>query len=150
MFDSPEIASMVADLPVPHDDGSFVSAKVSRVVEAIRDYDRNLDVRWMPPAQRGPGDNAFMIIHTDPNGREQVVMYVRTEEEMDERVPGRIYAADKQGADVTNAIEAQNRAVRELKQRRFQESMAEANDLARAMLRSGKHEYNHNGRKIQL
>jgi hypothetical protein len=30
------------DLPVPHDDGHFISDKVSRTVELIRKYDPNL------------------------------------------------------------------------------------------------------------
>lgn len=141
---------MIADLPVPHDDGSFVSAKVSRVVEAIRDYDPNLDVRWMPPSHRGPDDNAFMIVHTMPDGSAHVVMYVKNEEDMDERVLGRIYAADKQGNAVMNEIDAMDRAAKELKDRRFRESMEEAADLSRSMLRSGLHTFNHNGRKIQL
>jgi hypothetical protein len=124
--------SYVADLPVEHIDGSLVSAKISRVVEAIRDYDPSIDVEWVPHGARGPRDAAFRLVHRPMGGKPYIMFYVQTEEEFDERVLKRIYANDqaKGGGTTLSEFEAHSKAQRELERRKNEDSVAEANDIA--------------------
>jgi GTPase Era involved in 16S rRNA processing len=134
------------DVPVPHDDGSMISEKISRIVELIREYDENLDVRWIHPSKRALGDAAFAIIEKTRHGKEVVAFYVQSEDEFDERVLERIYKADaaKHG-HILNQVDAANAAVRAVQQKKAQEQLEEAADLSYHILRSPKARYRHNG-----
>lgn len=140
------MAQMLADAPQAHDDGHFISAKVSRIVELIRNFDPRLDVKWVPPNHREPGDPAFAIVERIADGREQVVFYVDSEEEFNERVLARIYESDVEHNDVMGKIEANDRAVRAANELRRRDQMEEAHDLMRSVIRSPKHTYSHDGK----
>lgn len=130
----------LGDLPVPHDDGHWINERVSRVVELIREYDHRLDVRWLPPEMRGPGDAAFAIIENTPQGP-VIAFMVQTEEEFDERVLARIYSGDMANGNVQENLEAKNRAVRAIREKRWQEELEEQMEIAKAVLRSPKDTY---------
>jgi len=140
------MARMLADAPTAHDDGHFISAKVSRIVELIRQYDDRLDVAWVPPEYRQEGDAAFAITERIADGRTQVVMYVNSEEEMNESVLARIYESDVENNDVLGKIEANNRAVRNAEALRRRDEMEEAHDLLHTVLKSPKHNFTHDGK----
>jgi len=140
------LSQMMADAPAAHEDGHFISAKVSRIVELIRDFDPRLDVKWVPPEHRAPGDAAFAIVERIADGREQPVFYVQTEEEMDERVLARIYESDVAHNDVMGKMEANNRAIKAAEDAKFRDMQEESHDLMRSVLKSGKHNYQHNGK----
>jgi hypothetical protein len=127
----------LADVPVPHEDGSLVSGRISRVVEAIRDYDRSIDVQWIPPRARESGDAAFRLIHTNPGGQPYVMFLVQTEDEFDERVLAKIYYNDttKHRSDY-DMIQAHDRATKELEKRRFMDIMEQQEDIAAHVLKS--------------
>ena len=140
----------VKDLPVPHEDGSWVSEKVSRIIELIREYDSNLDVRWIPPRARKPGDAAYAIIEMTEDGW-RTAFLINTEEEFDERVLARIYNGDSRvHGDITVRIDEMNRAVQALKHKEWLENLEQAQDEARFMWRTGKHQIKHNGKKLNL
>lgn len=129
----------IIDLPVLHQDGSLVSAKVSRIIELIRDYDSNLDVRWVPPGARSSGDAAFAIIEKTPDGY-RTAFLVQTEEEFDERILARIYQGDSRvQGDVKICIENMQKALDAEKARKQQDMMDEAEDIARHFIRNPKH-----------
>lgn len=136
----------LANLPVPHDDGSFISEKVSRIAEMVREYDHHLDVRWVRPADRAPGDPAFAIVDSTPGKPEYVIFYVQDESEFDGRVLERLYQTDaeKQG-NILNTIEARNKAVKAIQQKLHKEQLEEARDVAYHILKSKKHSYKHDG-----
>lgn len=140
---------MMVDLPVPHDDGSFINERISRVTEIIRERYPMLDVRWIPPNRRADGDSAFAIVECLPDGREVVAFYVQNEAEFDERVLEKIYLADNTKHDINARIEAKNQAHRDLQQKKFQEQMQEAHEISAAILRSPKSTYKYNGYKYQ-
>lgn len=137
-----------ANVPVPHDDGSFISEKVSRIVELVREYDHNIDVRWIPPNRRAVDDPAFALVTRQMDGKEYVIFYVQDESQFDERVLQRLYQndAEKQG-NILDAAEAHNAAVRAYQQKVHKEQLEEAKDLAYHILKSNKHTYKHNGVK---
>ena len=138
----------VLDLPVPHEDGSFVSERISRIVELIRDYDSRLDVRWIPPAAREPGDAAFAIIEHTPEGP-RTAFLVALEEEFDERVLARIYAADGAKHDQAARLAALERAERDLKQKEREEVWEDLKDQAKFLLKTPLHDPRIGGRRIR-
>lgn len=136
----------VIDLPVAHEDGSFVSAKVSRIVELIREYAPGIiDVRWIPPAVREPGDAAFCIVERTLEDEEPVwrtVMTVQTEEEMTPKVLARIIEADSQrrgGTTSETRLEALKEAYSRVKQREREDLAAQRLDEARFLWRTPLH-----------
>jgi hypothetical protein len=122
---------------VPAEDGSFISEKTARIAELIKDYDHRLELRWIPPNRRQPGEPEFAIIEKNDNGQEYVAFLIENEDYVDERLLGRIYAAD-------------NKDIRDLIKKEQQEKDAMAADLALSMIKSPFHTYRHNGRKIDL
>lgn len=138
------------DLPTVHDDGHFISAKVSRVIELIREYDHHLDVKWVPPDRRDPGDPAFAITERLSDGREVVAFYVDTEEHFDEGVLARIYQGDNTKHDVQARVAAQNAAAMAVQRAKQRDEMEEYYSLLGSMITSKKHTYSHDGRKYHL
>ena len=138
------------DLPTAHEDGRFINAKVSRIVELIRNYDHRLDVKWVPPDMRAPTDPAFAITERLSDGREVVAFYVDTEEAFDERVLARIYEGDNTKNDVQQRIDAQNKAAKAVQEARHRDERYAQYDLMSSMIRSKKHTYRHNGKKYSL
>lgn len=130
-------------LPVPHDDGSFISAEVSRVVEAIRDYDPELNVAWIHPDKREPGEAAFAIIHSPKDRPPYVVFYVQDEKDMNAKVLARLYHNDQaKGNTTTEAdIEAYDKAKKELIRRQHRDELEAASDLAKHAVKSPLHKY---------
>jgi hypothetical protein len=138
------------DLPTAHDDGHFISGKVSRIVELVREYDSRLDVKWIPPNMRSATDPAFAITERLSDGRDVVAFYVQDESEMDERVLERVLLGDNTKHDVQARIEAQNLAVRAVAESKRREEVAEYSEFAKSVITSRLHTYRHNGRKLPI
>jgi hypothetical protein len=138
------------DLPAVHEDGSFISARVSRIVELIREYDPNLEVKWVPERMRQPGEPAFMITERLRDGREVVAFYVQSENDFNESVLARIYAGDNTRNNVLANVDAHNAAVQRIAAARQQEEREQYYDLMGSMIKSGKSTYRHNGTKYSL
>jgi hypothetical protein len=136
------------DLPVPHDDGHFISDRVSRTVELIRQYDSNLDVVWLPPERRdNPNDPEFYVVERMADGRTLPVFSIQSAEFMDERLLERIYETDalKQD-DVLSAMDARNKAKRDMIMAEARDRELEYLEVAKSVLKSPKSRYRHNGR----
>jgi hypothetical protein len=138
------------DLPVVHDNGMFISAKISRIVELIREYDEHLDVKYVPADRRGPNDAAFMITERLRDGREVPAFYVQSECDFDEDVLAKIYESDNAHHNVQSIMESKNKAAKAVMQRRHEEERAAHYDLMTSMIKSKKHTYRHNGKKYDL
>lgn len=138
------------DLPTVHEDGSFISARVSRIVELIREYDPNLEIKWIPEKMRRPDEPAFMITERLRDGREVVAFYVQSEEDFNESVLARIYAGDNARNDVQARVDAQNAAVNRVREARAREEREQYYDLMGSMIRTKKHTYRHDGQKFYL
>lgn len=138
------------DLPTAHDDGRFISAKVSRIVELVREYDHRLDVKWIPPNLRGATDPAFAVTERLADGSEVVAFYVQDESEFDESVLTRILESDNAHNDVGARVEANNLAVRAVAEKRRREEVDAYADFATSVIRSRKHTYHHDGRSFAI
>lgn len=135
---------------VPATDGSWINEKTARVAELISEYDRRLELRWIPEDRRQPGDAHFAIIEKNDDGREYVAFLIQDESFVDERLLARIYAADNKDKNVGAELEAHNKAVRDMVAKERQDEIDTMNDLALSMVRSPLHTYRHNGKKIDL
>lgn len=136
-------SSMLANLPVPHDDGRFISERVSRIVELIREYDSTIDVRWVPPDERQYTDDpAFALVTRDRVGREYVIFYVQSEKEFDGSVLERLYQTDaaKHG-NILNDIDARNQAIKAIQAKLHKERLEEAHEMFYDVMKSPLHTY---------
>lgn len=118
-------------------DGGFVSERVRQVIEAIHDYNHELEVQWIPPLARKPGDAAFRIIHR-PMGREPyVVFHVKTEAEFDTRILMRLIAGDQSsGAIKYSDVEAAEKAAELVAKQRAHDQLQEDIEKMHAVLKS--------------
>jgi len=138
----------VIDIPVPHSDGSFVSERITRIVELIREYSSDLDVRWIHPDNRDPGDAAFCIVERTREGW-RTVLTVQTEEEFDQRVLARVIAADGHKVNVKLAIQKMQAAEKALKKREHDEVWGEARDKAAFLIKTPLHSPRIDGKTIR-
>jgi len=138
------------DLPTAHDDGQFISARISRIVELIREYDHRLDVKIIPVGMRRPDEPAFAITERLGDGREVVAFYIQDESQFNEDVLARIYEGDNTKGDVQKKVEARNSAVNRVREARQREEREQYYDLMGSMINSKKHTYRHGGRKYAL
>jgi len=140
----------LSNLPVPHEDGHWINEEISRTVEIIRQKWSNLDVRWVPPENRGPKDSAFAIVEKRSDGKEEVVFYVDNEKNFNRNVLARIELGDMSKHNTLEIIEAQERAHKEYQRKLWQEQVEEANDFIAFVASGGRnklHTVRHNGRK---
>lgn len=142
------------DLPVPMADGHWVSEKVARTVELIRNYDPNLDVVWLPPERRDdPRDPEFYVVERTVDGRTLPVFSIQDESFMDERLLERIYENDSlKNNDVMGGIDARNKARRDMIAAEQRDREAEFLEMAASILKSPKTRYTtpdgRGGRKV--
>jgi hypothetical protein len=125
------------------DGSNIVSEKIVQVIQAIRDYNHELDVEWIPKAARQPGDAAFRIIHK-PLGKEPyVIFHVKTEEEFDTRVLKRIIWNDASvnGMPRYNEIEAAEEAAKRVAHQIWLDELQEKSEMAHALMKTKKTVY---------
>lgn len=76
-------------------DGQFTSAKVQRVVQAIKEYEQYIEVQWIPSTARDEEQPAFRLTYEPPGQEPFILFFVKSEEEFDERVLQRIIVNDQ-------------------------------------------------------
>jgi len=124
-------------------DGQLVSEKVHRIVQAIKDYEPELDVQWVPPAARREGQAAFAVIHRPVGKADYILFYVQDEAEFDERVLYKIiYNDQRNGKTTITELEAFEEAQKLLKRQAYLDALEEAHDMARFVLKSPLHKIN--------
>lgn len=130
-------------------DGHFVSEKIVHIAEIIQDYNPNLQLVWIPPENRKPGEDVpeFAVMDTSP-GREPYIVFHIKENEMDERVIARLFQGDNTKHDVLAEIEAEERARQVVELKARIEAAEERQDFIKTVVGSGKHSFRHNGRII--
>lgn len=136
-------------------DGKLVSAKVSRIVEAITDYDPEFEVQYVPQEAREPGQAAFAVIHRPPGLPDYVCFYVMTEEEFDERVLMKLIMNDQRKNPLKlSELEAWEKTQQLLQHQKFLDEIEEANDIAKHVFRTHLNKYTFidpkSGRKITI
>jgi len=130
-------------------DGQFVSQRVAQVVQAIKEYAPEIEVQWVPLAQRTPDVAAFRLVHHPHGGEPYTIFHVKSEDEFDARVLKRLMMGDQRnGALNIGEIEASEAAAAAVAKQRWMDEMGEANEMAAAVLRSNKETYKINDNLI--
>lgn len=132
----------LGDVYVPSEDGGFISEKHARISEIINDYDPNLELAWVPPDKRQPGDKPFAVICRPPMQPAYVVFY---SDDCDERLLGRLFSMDSNNGNVLDAIESNNAALELIKFKKDMDEREEKLELSKAILRSPLSKYTANG-----
>lgn len=119
-------------------DGQFVSAKAERIVLAIKEYERTIEVKWIPPGNRSPGEAAYAIIHNEPGNKPYVMFYVQNDEDFDERVLQRIIYNDqrKTGKQQYSELEAWEASQKLVQEQEFLDALEEMHDVAAHIIRT--------------
>lgn len=130
--------------------GTFVSAKQMRIAEILHDYNPELSLMWIPPAQRSHEDiKPYVVVHTKADGSQYPVFYL-SEDELDHRVLGRIFANDMKnhdGADsMMREIEAYENAKKIVEAKELEDKKAEKLDFAKSLIKSHLHTFRHGGK----
>lgn len=136
------LASTVANplLPVALEDGHFVSSRVVRLIEVIREKWPTLDVKWIPREMRSADDPAFLIVEKS-QGQEFPVFHIKDESEFDGTVIERLIQSDSQYTNVHSDIEAHNEAIRLIASKIEDDMREERMEIIRYAIRSGKFNY---------
>lgn len=129
----------MTDVIVGTDEGYFVSQKWMYLAEMIKDYNHNLELRWVPPANRGPEDRQkpYVVTSRDTNGRDYIVMYA-SELDQPEEIMTKIFHSDMKNGNVLDKVEARNRAHKLFELRNREEELAEQAELARWLVETKK------------
>lgn len=149
-----DLTSTIANpaLPVALDDGNFVSARVVRLIEIIREQWPVLEVKWIPRSMRSETDPAFLIVETH-QGQEFPVFFVESEDKFDGSVLERLILGDSHKHDVNTEVEARNEAVKMLQKKVKEDEREERIDMVTHAIKSGKYDYtipNPDGKPFKL
>jgi len=116
-------------------DGSYVESDVLNVVEKIRAYDPNLNVKYCDPRLADPDDPPYKVVELCPDGVERVVFMVW---ELNEKVLERLYAADNARTNVLLDIHGNNLLAKKEQERRYREVCLEDQDILLHYVKSPK------------
>lgn len=118
-------------------DGRLVSQRVAQVIDAIREYSPEIDVKWLPPEARQPNQAAFQIWHNPPGQAPYCFMHVKTEDEMNASVLQRIIAGDQRNGEIKySELEAAEMAAKRVAFQKWQDERDEAIDLMQHILKT--------------
>lgn len=118
-------------------DGQFTSAKVQRVVQAIKEYEQFIEVAWIPPQARSEGQAAFRLTYEPPGEEPFILFFVNSEDEFDERVLQRIIVNDQRYSPLQlSEIEAWEQTQRLLARQTWLDELEAINDIAYHALHS--------------
>lgn len=129
---------------VPTEGGYFVDENQARIAEIIKDYDPELELAWIPPDKRQPGDQPFAVIHRPMGKPEYVAFYA---DSCDERILERIFTGDvrNHGGTILDRVDAKNAAVKAVQMKKQIDELDEAADEAAHVLKSPLSKYRSNG-----
>lgn len=124
----------------------FINENVSRVVEAIHDYEPLIEVQFIPPQARAiPGQRilpAFKLVYHNPDGPDYTLFHVEDEAQFDQRVLQRIIVNDQRnGKSSLSDYEAWEESQRLIAKQAYLDKIEEAADIAAHVLKTHKNDY---------
>lgn len=123
-------------------DGRFVNTEVRRVIDAIRQYEPEIEVQYIPLEARTPGQAAYRLIHRPRDGAPYIMFTVRRDEDFDSRILAKVMANDnRNGVTSLSELEAFEAAERAVAHQRYLDMVEEANDIAFHVLKTKKNTY---------
>lgn len=129
-------------------DGHWVSEEYAQIAEIIHDYDKHLQLAWIPPEQRNDKTPPFAVLETSGDGQVNIVFTIK-ENELDHRVLARLFAGDTHNKDVMAMLESDEAARKALELKKKMEIAEERRDIISTIVKSPLHTFRHNGHKFQ-
>lgn len=136
----------MSDLFLP----SQLSQSMVDLAQEVNDKYPNLSLAWIPPENRGPGDDRpFAIVQIDENGN-QIAIIHRMHQLMvhGSYVFNWLWENDSQRVDVFGKYMADLEKERVKKQKQDTERINELAEIVHSVAKSNKHTYKMNGHKI--
>lgn len=137
-------------LPIATPEGYFVSREHQRIAEIIQDYDPDLYLVFIPPADRNhddPTEKPWAVVHM-PGGKAPYFVFYA--DECDERILERLWRNDQNVNNPLSELEAKEAAQQAIKYKKEMEQLEMQADIAKSMIRSPLHTYRINGKKLSL
>lgn len=126
-------------------DGQWVSEKFERLASLLQDYDPNLELRWIPPANRTREDKEPFVIF---DLRSNTPVLFAKEQDEPHQILARLWGIDNKHTNVLDKIEIEERAKKALEMKAWMDAKEEAADLAYFFKQSPLHTIKHNGKKF--
>jgi hypothetical protein len=121
--------------------GHFVSSKIQRLAEIVKDFDPNLELRYIPPSMRTSADTRpYCIVHSMPGKNPYTVMYF-TEMDSPEDILARIFAGDNKNGDVLRKMEAKEAAQNAFRYKEQLDQMMERHDQMHFLMTNRSNNY---------
>jgi len=132
-------------IPNTNDVNSWVSSKFELLAEIVQDYDRWLELRWIPPENRTRDDKKpYVVVDTRTN---YPVIYA-SELDVPEQILAQIIGGDNKNGTVLSKLEAFEAAQKLFQMREFLDKMEQAADEAKFMIDSPLNTVRFNGKKF--
>lgn len=128
-------------------ENGVLPAHYERIAEIINDYNPDMELVWIPPAERNAFDTKPFAIRHNPPGKPSYIIGFFSEEQMDHRIIAHLFAHDTTRTDVLSNLEREEAAKQALHMKERMEADEIRKDFAKSLLKSRKHVYRHNGKK---
>jgi hypothetical protein len=124
-------------------EGQLISDRVQRIVMAIKEYEPEIEVQWIPDRQaKEEGTPQFKVVHHQADGFDFTLFHVKSEEEFDETVLLRIIENDQRNGQVSlSAYEAWEQTKKLMERQIYLDHMEQAQDMAAHILATHKNTY---------
>ena len=123
-------------------DAGALPAKYERIAEIINDYDPNLELRWIPPADRTVLDREPFAIW---NTQFDYLVGTFREDEMDHRIIAHLFSINNANGSVLDRLEREEAARQALALKEQMDQQEEERAFMKSVIKSNKSVYRHNG-----
>ncbi len=130
------------------ENGYFVSQEHRRVAEILRDFDSNLELRFIPPHLRESQEEKqwpFVLVDNPP-GKEPYLVMLLEENEINASLIGKVFQTRIDPNRPMERLKALADAQRVYDLKKNQDEYDALDDFHAAMLRSPLHTYKHGGK----
>jgi hypothetical protein len=108
--------------------GCFISLKMERLAEIIKDFDPYLELKWIPPSARDSSDSMpYAVVASHPANAPYVLLRFGETEEPEE-VLARIFMGDNTRNNVLDTVDAHNAAKEAFRLKERLDAMYEMHD----------------------
>ena len=131
------------------EEGYFISDNHRRVAEIVNDFDRNLEVQWIPPDKRdslSEKEKPFRIIHRGHGDGQPYTVMELSDDEMNGKVIERLFQSRVDKNDIPAQVRAAQDAAKVLQLKRLQEEQEATRDFDVFRLKTPLHTFRHDGK----
>jgi len=123
-------------------DGRMVSAASQRFYLALKEYDKDLEIMYIPPeSHTRHGQPKYKVVYNSETGP-YTLFFLRHEDDLNAQALQRIIANDnRNGVSTITEYEAWEAANARIAHQAYLDKLEEAHDVAKHVLQSRKHTY---------